>query len=121
MANSRVAPGDGPRCPRCQNPTQIKEHVEITAVELAKPFYYSRWYICQNRKCKTTAIMPDECKVFPTVVEDRFPTLSREDQRRCVAYDFGCDMNSPAGWPSKLVDAAIVYRLLKGSSAYYDH
>jgi hypothetical protein len=62
---SRTVQGKGPPCPRCRQPTQIREHESITAKELAKPFYYRRWYICGNRQCRTTTIMPEECKVFP--------------------------------------------------------
>jgi hypothetical protein len=61
--NMKIGSFDGPPCPRCGCPTEIREHERITEKELAKPFYYSRWYYCQNRDCKTTTIMPDEFKV----------------------------------------------------------
>jgi hypothetical protein len=54
----------GPPCPRCGQPTEVREHVEVTSRELAKAFYYSRWYKCANNRCKTTLIMPKEFRVF---------------------------------------------------------
>jgi len=62
--NTKIVGLDGPPCPRCGCPTEIREHERITAEEWAKSFYYSRWYNCRNRGCKTTAIMPDEFKVW---------------------------------------------------------
>jgi hypothetical protein len=57
-------PGLGIRCPRCNRHTQIREHSVITEKHLAQPFYYSRWYYCNNTKCRTNQIMPDEFKVM---------------------------------------------------------
>ncbi|GEM_PF-4860871 len=54
----------GPPCPRCGQPTEVREHKAVTAKELARPFYYSRWYNCANRSCRATLIMPEEFKVF---------------------------------------------------------
>ena len=65
MSNVRIVPGQGVPCPRCDRATTIRQHVAITAKELAKPFYYRRWYICENRDCRTTMIMPEDCKVYP--------------------------------------------------------
>lgn len=62
--NMKIVGLDGPPCPRCGCPTEIREHERITEKELAKPFYYSRWYICRNRDCTTTNIMPQEFKVW---------------------------------------------------------
>jgi hypothetical protein len=56
----------GPPCPRCQRPTEVREHKAITPKLLAQPFYYSRWFKCLSGSCRTTLIMPDEFKVFPT-------------------------------------------------------
>ena len=55
---------DGPPCPRCHQPTEIREHKAITAKQLAQPFYYSRWFKCLNGSCHTTLIMPEEFKVY---------------------------------------------------------
>jgi hypothetical protein len=64
--NTKIVSLNGPPCPRCGRATEIREHERITEKELARPFYYSRWYNCpnQNQDCKTTTIMPDEFKVW---------------------------------------------------------
>jgi len=62
--NVKIVGCDGPSCPQCDYPTEIREHVRVTENELAKPFYYSRWYICRNRGCTTTTIMLEEFKVW---------------------------------------------------------
>lgn len=54
----RVVPGDGYPCPRCGKPTEIREHTEVTEKHFAQPFYYSRWFNCIDRRCRTTLIMP---------------------------------------------------------------
>ena len=61
--NTTIVGLDGPPCPRCGCLTEIREHERITAKELAKQFYYSRWYNCLNRNCKTAIIHADEFKV----------------------------------------------------------
>lgn len=58
-----VMPGDGDPCHRCGGLTQIREHKVITAKELARPFYYSRWFYCSNPDCVTNLIMPERYKV----------------------------------------------------------
>ena len=55
----------GPPCPRCHQATEVRKHEKITAKELNRPFYYSRWYKCVNGNCRTTLIMPEAFKVFP--------------------------------------------------------
>jgi hypothetical protein len=62
--NMKIVDLDGPPCPRCGCSTEIREHERITGKELARPFYYSRWYNCQNRNCKTKLIMPPEFRVW---------------------------------------------------------
>jgi hypothetical protein len=62
--NMRVVGLDGPPCRRCGCPTEVREHKEVTAKELARPFYYARWFNCLNRRCRTTLIMPEEFKVI---------------------------------------------------------
>jgi hypothetical protein len=59
-----VVPGRGYPCPRCGKPTQIREHRAITDRELRRPFYYERWFHCQNPHCRTTVIVPDRYRVF---------------------------------------------------------
>jgi hypothetical protein len=62
--NTKIVSLNGPPCPRCGCPTEIREHERITEKELAKQFYYSRWHNCPNRKCKTTIIHAVEFKVW---------------------------------------------------------
>jgi len=35
---------DGPPCPRCGRPMQVREHDRIREKQLRQPFYYSRWF-----------------------------------------------------------------------------
>ena len=65
--------GGGIPCPRCGQLTQIREHKELTDKILAQPFYYSRWFYCDNKRCKTTLIMRDEYKVESGVVSEIHP------------------------------------------------
>ena len=62
-----IVPGDGPPCPMCCRPTQIREHRQITADLVAKPYYFRRWFCCVNRRCKTKLVMRDEFKVVQTM------------------------------------------------------
>jgi hypothetical protein len=61
----RVIGHDGPPCPRCSQPTEIREHQRITDKHTKRqPFYYSRWFYCTNSDCITNLIMPDEFRVW---------------------------------------------------------
>jgi len=62
--NTKIIGHDGPSCRRCGEPTQIREHERVTPKELRRHFYYSRWYRCVNKNCRTTEIMPDEFRVW---------------------------------------------------------
>jgi hypothetical protein len=62
--NMKIIGIDGPPCPRCGGSTEIRERKRITEKEMARPFYYTRWYNCRNRDCTTTQIMPDEFRVW---------------------------------------------------------
>jgi hypothetical protein len=55
--------GEGDPCPRCGRPMQIREHCRITEKQLRQPFYYSRWFLCCNPRCRTTLFMPERFKV----------------------------------------------------------
>jgi hypothetical protein len=57
-------------CPRCGRATEIREHRSISAKELRRPFYYSRWYFCRNPRCKTTTIVLPEHRVFNAVTPE---------------------------------------------------
>lgn len=62
--NMKIVGLDGPPCHRCGRPTEIREHERITEKELARPFYYGRWYNCPNNSCDTKIIHADEFKVW---------------------------------------------------------
>jgi hypothetical protein len=64
MSRHKVVGHNGDPCPRCGKPTEIREHTEIGERELRRPFYYSRWFNCTNKRCKTTLIMPERFKVL---------------------------------------------------------
>jgi hypothetical protein len=60
----RVVGHDGMPCPRCGEPTEIREHTEITKQHLRQPFYFSRWFYCRNHECKVTLHMVEQFKVW---------------------------------------------------------
>jgi hypothetical protein len=37
--------------------------LRVTANEKARPYYFTRWYYCQNSQCDTALIMPEAFKV----------------------------------------------------------
>jgi hypothetical protein len=43
---------------------EVREHASIGPKQLRQPYYYSRWYCCRNKQCRTTLVMPDEFKVW---------------------------------------------------------
>jgi hypothetical protein len=43
---------------------QVREHDRIRAKQLRQPFYYSRWFYCTHKSCRTTTVMFDEFKVY---------------------------------------------------------
>jgi hypothetical protein len=59
-----VVSGVAEPCPRCRVPAEIREHRHITEKQLNQPFYYSRWFRCQNQQCKTNLFMRDEHRVW---------------------------------------------------------
>jgi hypothetical protein len=65
LGRNRVVIGiSGPPCHRCKLPTEVRAHRAITDKELQRPFYCSRWFICRNKRCKTTVITPPEFWVW---------------------------------------------------------
>jgi hypothetical protein len=56
----------GGPCPRCGRATEVRQHPSITAKELRRPYYFSRWFICRNPHCQTTVITREKDKVFNT-------------------------------------------------------
>jgi hypothetical protein len=59
-----IVPGLGDPCPRCCQPTEIREHQKITAKHLRQPFYFRRWFNCMNSACKAQMICPERHKVW---------------------------------------------------------
>jgi hypothetical protein len=55
---------NGPCCPRCGCPTEIRTHREVGTKQLRQPYYYSRWFYCTDRDCKTTTYMQEKFKVW---------------------------------------------------------
>jgi len=66
----KICGDDGDPCPRCGQPTQIREHVEIGPRQLRQQFYYSRWFYCNNMNCKATLIMPPRYIIENAVSQD---------------------------------------------------
>jgi hypothetical protein len=59
-----VVDNDGPNCPRCKRPMQIREHKRVGEKQLRQPYYYSRWFNCTHQDCQTTLVMKDEFRVW---------------------------------------------------------
>lgn len=65
MKRYAVIDGDGDPCPRCSQPTQIREHSQLLEKHtVSQPFYYSRWFCCTNLDCVTTLVMPERYRVW---------------------------------------------------------
>jgi hypothetical protein len=75
-----VVNDSGPPCPRCKQPTQVREHKEIGERQLCSKFYFVRWYLCTNRQCRTTLIMPEAFKVWNFGMRDEIETQDGEQQ-----------------------------------------
>jgi len=58
-----VVPGEGDPCPRCRVPMQIREYSNLTDKHLHRPYFYTRWFCCMNKSCRTTLVMPERYKV----------------------------------------------------------
>ena len=67
-AKYKVIPGNGDPCPRCCQPTQIREHDEITEKHLRQPFYFRRWFHCTNPQCRVQMVCAERFKVHNVVV-----------------------------------------------------
>src|SRR5215472_5138311 len=59
-----IIPGDGDPCPRCGNPMQIREYADLNEEQDRRSFFYTRWFCCVNKDCKTTLVMPARYKVL---------------------------------------------------------
>jgi hypothetical protein len=69
---------DGPPCPRCGRPMQVREHDRIRERQLRQPFYYSRWFRCMHKDCKTTIVHRDEFKVWNGEVNQRLEAICQQ-------------------------------------------
>jgi hypothetical protein len=58
-----VIPGDGDPCPRCNEPMQIREYADLNEKQEYRGAFYTRWFCCMNKSCKTTLVMPARYKV----------------------------------------------------------
>jgi hypothetical protein len=45
---------------------QVREHPVITERHLRQPYYFTRWYCCMRKHCRTELVMPKEFKVWTT-------------------------------------------------------
>jgi hypothetical protein len=72
-----VLGGQGPDCPRCGRPMQVREHDRIRAKQLRQPFYYSRWFYCTHKSCRTKTVMFEEFKVN-SEVESRLEAIRQQ-------------------------------------------
>ena len=68
----------GPGCPRCGRPMQIREHDRIRPKQLRQPFYYSRWFRCMHKDCKTTIVHRDEFKVWNSAEHQRLEAIRQQ-------------------------------------------
>jgi hypothetical protein len=57
-----IIPGDGDPFPRCGQPMQIREYDGVDEELPSQPFF-TRWFCCMNKACKTTLVMPARYKV----------------------------------------------------------
>jgi hypothetical protein len=100
--NTKIVSLEGPPCDRCGCPTEIREHERITEKELAKQFYYSRWYNCPNQDCKTNVITLPEFRVWNVNEAQRqhdvvaTTTEHRDSAERQVRYSAPHNPPSPA-------------------------
>jgi hypothetical protein len=90
-----VIPGDGNPCPRCGMPMEIREHNGIGHKQLRQPYYYTRWFYCTNKSCKTTLVMPERYKVMNPVV--RSNTCS-DNAKPTVMQPERADANERPPW-----------------------
>jgi len=43
---------------------QIREYDEVTKKKLRQLYFYTRWFCCMNKSCRTTLVMPKRYKVI---------------------------------------------------------
>jgi len=75
MSHHVIVSENGPSCPRCSRPMQVREHDRIRARQLRAPYYYRRWFYCTHKNCKTNTVTCDEFKVFNSAQEHRLEAI----------------------------------------------
>jgi len=43
---------------------QIREYDEVTKKKLRQLYFYTRWFCCMNKSCRTTLVMPQRYKLM---------------------------------------------------------
>ena len=43
---------------------QIREYNNLTDKHLHRPYFYTRWFCCMNKSCRTTLVMPRRYKAM---------------------------------------------------------
>ena len=51
------------KCPRCGVLAEAREHNGLSEKILRQSVYYTKWFNCRNRDCKTSTFMLDIYKV----------------------------------------------------------
>jgi len=103
-----VIPGDGDPCPRCGVPMEIHEHNSVGDKQLRQPFYYTRWFRCTNKSCRTTQVMPPRYKVMNPVVQSdpRSDNMRASRPKRAPALGVTCIRLRPTGMERPLISRA---------------
>ena len=60
---------------------QVREHDFIREKHLRQPFYYSRWFRCMHKDCKTKIVHREEFKVWSTPEDNPLLEAIREQLR----------------------------------------
>jgi hypothetical protein len=96
-----IIPGYGDPCPRCGVPMEIREHNGVGEKQLRQPYYYTRWFYCMNKNCKTKPVMPERYKVTnPVVGSDTWPdnTTPPDNITQAVMHPEPADPNERPPW-----------------------
>jgi hypothetical protein len=54
---SIIIAGEGDPCPRCGKPMQIRAYADVVYEQLRATSFYTRWFCCMDKTCKTTLVM----------------------------------------------------------------
>lgn len=62
--NFEVVDHEGLPCPRCGKTSETRKHTSpLSEKILRQPFYYTVWFNCFNKDCKTTIFMSEDYKI----------------------------------------------------------